>query len=517
MFRQRIQSLYVILSLLVLSFLFFFVVPETSFAATAFTVSARQGNIENGKLTVSKGDKVQLVIHSGGRSVSAAGASYKSSKKKVVSVSRSGEIKAKKKGSAVITVSYGGSQCKIKVKVKSSNITMYNAATGFNLTCNKATMNVSRFPLMVKFKNKKKAPAAKVTYTTSNASVATIDKNGVVTLKAPGVVTLKAKYKKKSGNCTIQVTKAASAANTNSAPSVPAPSSGSGSSGTSGSTASGSSGTNVVKETKQKYHYKIEVANRTELYTDYDCVLHVVTDNPNEVDFSAGSETAYINLFVDNKQTWAGQPLYDDIKWVRKYDKVSDGYMYCITFTTPGAHTIAIKELYCKINTSGKGNPYDYEYDVDTDAKITVNVKDSAKEEDAFYKRMLNQYRGATDRDTLQNLADHFSRSFSYQSYLVDGNGSYKKLNLLANYGPWWVTYKDITCYDATDIMIEFATRLGYVAKPFDTGMKDHRVAWVYFDSSKVNVSGFHEEYMEAYDASPMGITEYTSINYLYS
>ena len=95
---------------------------------------------------------------------------------------------------------------------------------------------------------------------------------------------------------------------------------------------------------------------------------------------------------------------------------------------------------------------------------------------------------------------------YGYQSYYVDGNGSItRKLNLLANYGPWWLTFRDITCYDATEIMINFANRLGYVAKPFDTGLKDHRVAWVYFDSSKVNVPGFDESCMEAYDACPVG------------
>ena len=133
---------------------------------------------------------------------------------------------------------------------------------------------------------------------------------------------------------------------------------------------------------------------------------------------------------------------------------------------------------------------------------------------------MLQQYRGADDRSTLRNLEEYFRANFKYQSYFVNGDGQItRKLNLLANYGPWWMTFKDITCYDSTEIMINLAERLGYVGKRFDTGMQDHRVAWIYFDPTKVDVPGFDETYMEAYDACPIGTNNnytYETFTYLY-
>ena len=84
------------------------------------------------------------------------------------------------------------------------------------------------------------------------------------------------------------------------------------------------------------------------------------------------------------------------------------------------------------------------------------------------------------------------------------------------------MTFKDVTCYITTDIMINFANRLGYPAKDFNPGLRgmDHRVAWVYFDPTKVNVPGFDESYMGAYDACPVGTNNnytYETFKYLYT
>ena len=556
MFRQRIHNYYVIAAFLVLSVLFILARPDPAFAA-GFTVSAGQGNISGGKLNVSKGDTVNLVLMSGGRAVNTAGAKFKSSKKKVASVNSAGVIKAKKKGSAVITVSYGGETCKIKVKVKTSNITVYNASTGFNLTLNKAQMQPGKFPLAVKYKNKKKVSSSKVSFSSSNDSVASVDRSGIVTLKAPGTVTIKAKYKKKTGKFTIQVSaKNAGPQNQASSSSGSSPSSSQGNGGlngsssgsengsaaaggiaggSSGGTASGSASggstaggsatpggsdetVSYTKETKQKYSYKLEFVNRTDLCTGYECVLHVITENPNSYDSTKGVGTSRLAFFVDGEVAYGEQPAFDDIKYVG-YNKVSDGYIYSFTFDKPGYHTITINEDYYMFKPGSVSQVY-YDYSVATNAKITFNVLDAAVSEERFYSNMLQQHRGKDDRTTLRNLEKYFRDNFKYQSYYENADGSItRKLNLLANYGPWWMTFKDITCYDSTEIMINFAKHLGYIGKPFDTGMKDHRVAWVYFDASKVNVPGFNEDYMEAYDACPWGTNNnYTvdTFKYLY-
>lgn len=526
MFRQRIiHDCCAVFVFFVFSLLSTFSFSEAALASSGFSVSAVQGNIVNGKLDISRGDKVSLVVKSGGLVVNAGSVRFVSSKKRVASVSPTGVVRAKKKGSTVITVTYSGSSCRIMVKVKTSKITMYCASTGFNLTLNRAQMQPSKFSLAVKYKNKKKVAPSKVAFSTSNASVATVDRNGIVTLKAPGTVTLQARYKKKTGKCTIHVTGKNVFENKNQAGSdsgKPSPSGGSGGSdnsstgsgnqavapggrsGSSGSTGATETEPEYPRQTKQKYTYRLEFVNKTALCTGYECVLHVITDNPDLYDNSIHGMSAGLAFFVDGKASYGQIPAFDDIKYTG-YNKVSDGYMYCFTFDTPGYHSIAIKEHYFQSkNAAVSGTVYDYY--VDTTAKITFNVLDASVSEENFCRKMLQEHKGADDRRTLANLEEYFRKNFKYQSYYVDGNGSItRKLNLLANYGPWWLTFRDITCYDATEIMINFANRLGYVAKPFDTGMKDHRVAWVYFDSSKVNVPGFDESCMEAYDACPVG------------
>ena len=568
MIRQRIHKYYAFFIFLVFSVLLFLARPEPAFASPGFSVSAVQSNISKGTMKISKGDKVNLVVSSGGRNVNAASVKFKSSRKKVASVSRSGVIKAKKKGSTVITVSYGGASCKIKVKVKTSNITIYNASTGFNLSLNKAKMQPSKFRLGVKYKNKKKyVSLSKVKFSSSNSSVATVDRNGVVTLKASGVVTIKAKYKKKTGKCTIYVSTAKTAGHNQAASSSGGRdgNSSSGSSGSAGTTPPGTGGGTVspggnssggntggnsgsgntggagsgstpggsssggstssggsepevtyTKETEQKYSYRLEFVNRTALCTGYECILHVITDNPNTYDSSSGKGTAKLLCFVDGEKKGGGEPAFDDIKYIGS-NKVADGYIFSFTFDTPGYHTISIKERYYQFQT-GSWSQFAYDYTVDTNAKITFNVLDADASEEKFYSRMLQQYRGADDRSTLRNLEEYFRANFKYQSYFVNGSGSItRKLNLLANYGPWWMTFKDITCYDSTEIMINLAERLGYVGKPWDTGMKDHRVAFVYFDPSKVNVPGFDETYMAWYDACPIGTNNnYTAETFTY-
>lgn len=527
MSRNRIHGYYAVIALFIFSVFFIFTGSYVTSASTGFSISALQGNIVHGELTISKGDKVNLVISSGGRAVN-SGVFFKSSRKKVATVSKTGVIKAKKKGSAVITVKYNGSFYRIKVKVKTSKITMYNASTGFNLTLNKADMRPSRFPLMVKYNNKKKVVPSKVSFSTSNASVATVDRNGTVTLKATGTVTIEAKYKRKTGKCTIHVTKTGSSITGYNASLTLSPSSGT---GTSFSNGSSSSVSDYVKETKQKYSYKLEFVNLTELYTGYECVLHVITDNPcTYVDDSVGhGEDAGITYYVDGTtnygyegskvyRTW--KAAFDDIKYAGGYNKVSDGYMVSFIFQEPGYHTIEIKENYSR-SKDYSINGLVYSYDVDTNAKISFNVLDAAASEDKFYKRMLREHKGENDRKTLENLEEYFQKNLKYLSFYVNSSGR-KQLRLLANYGPWWVTFKDVTCYITTDIMINFANRLGYPAKDFNPGLRgmDHRVAWVYFDPTKVNVPGFDESYMGAYDACPVGTNNnytYETFKYLYT
>ncbi len=89
------------------------------------------------KVTMTIGDSMTLVLKSGEEVVSPSEVKFKSSKTKVAKVTKKGVIKAKKKGSAVITAQYNGLSKKIKVSVKKvkqdSGLTSSNGAG--KMTC----------------------------------------------------------------------------------------------------------------------------------------------------------------------------------------------------------------------------------------------------------------------------------------------------------------------------------------------------------------------------------------------
>ena len=118
MSRNRIHGHYAVIALFIFSVFFIFTGSYVTSASTGFSISALQGNIVHGELTISKGDKVNLVISSGGRAVN-SGVFFKSSRKKVATVSKTGVIKAKKKGSCFIyTYAQNGVYVRIKVTVQ---------------------------------------------------------------------------------------------------------------------------------------------------------------------------------------------------------------------------------------------------------------------------------------------------------------------------------------------------------------------------------------------------------------
>ena len=131
---------------------------------------------------------------------------YKSSNKKVATVTKSGTVTAKKAGTVTITATSKVSKkvtAKIKLKVK--NIT----PSSISLNKSTATLSVSGKTLTLKPTLK---PAgvynAGITYTSSDPKVATVSSKGVVTAKTPGTakITAKTKEKGRTAVCTVTVT-----------------------------------------------------------------------------------------------------------------------------------------------------------------------------------------------------------------------------------------------------------------------------------------------------------------------
>ena len=138
--------------------------------------------------------------------------SWTSSNKKIATVSGSGKLKAlKKKGKTTITVKLAsGKTAKFTVKVQKADV-----ATTSLTVLNKATGK--KMPKTVSLKVKKKlsltataAPVTskqKVTYSTSNKSIAAVNAKGVITAKKKGTVTITVKSGKKKVKVKVKVTK----------------------------------------------------------------------------------------------------------------------------------------------------------------------------------------------------------------------------------------------------------------------------------------------------------------------
>lgn len=132
---------------------------------------------------------------------------FKSSNKKVATVDKNGKIKAKKTGSAKITVTSKDGCAKATVKVKVvkkvtavKKVTLDQTSLSIDLG-NTATVKATVTP--------SKATSKKVYWVSSNTDVATVNSKGTVTAKAAGTATITAYATDASGKkatCTVTVT-----------------------------------------------------------------------------------------------------------------------------------------------------------------------------------------------------------------------------------------------------------------------------------------------------------------------
>ena len=113
---------------------------------------------------------------------------YKSNNS-VVSVNSNGEIHARKKGTAVVTVKSGNKSVKIQITVEDPKL----SKTSLSLDTGK------------KYALKVNGTKQKVTWSSSNKSVATINSNGVVTARRAGSTKIVAKIGTKKFICNVKV------------------------------------------------------------------------------------------------------------------------------------------------------------------------------------------------------------------------------------------------------------------------------------------------------------------------
>ena len=145
--------------------------PQLTQAATTFSMP--------NQVTIGKGETFQLNIKGTSSKVS-----FRSSNKKVVSVTKSGKIKGNKLGKATITA-------RLNKKTKKCKVTVKSAPKKISFAQDELTL----FPgetkkLALSFSS---GYSKKITYKAENSAVASVSANGFVTAKAAGETTITAK------------------------------------------------------------------------------------------------------------------------------------------------------------------------------------------------------------------------------------------------------------------------------------------------------------------------------------
>lgn len=167
------------------------------FVGCAFTIPAATGTLEahaaskiklsKTKATITKGKTLQLKVKGTKKKVK-----WSSSSKKIATVSKKGKVTAKKSGKVTITAKVGKKKLKCKITVKNSS--------AVKISNTKATI-LQGETLQLKMKGTKK----KAKWSSSNARIATVDKNGEAKGKRPGTTTIVAQLGKKAYLCTLTV------------------------------------------------------------------------------------------------------------------------------------------------------------------------------------------------------------------------------------------------------------------------------------------------------------------------
>lgn len=128
--------------------------------------------------------------------------SYKSSNTKVATVDKKGKVTAKKTGKSTITVTMkSGAKAKYTVKVQKGKVT----TKSLKLNKSKCTLKKGK-TLTIKVTRDPITATEKITYSSSNKKVATVDKKGKITAKKKGKSTITVKTSNgKKATCKVTV------------------------------------------------------------------------------------------------------------------------------------------------------------------------------------------------------------------------------------------------------------------------------------------------------------------------
>lgn len=183
-------------------------VPVSAKAKKGSITKVAVTNLPAKTLTLKKGKKKTLKFKVTKKGKISKALAYKSSNKKIVTVSKKGVVKAKKKGKATVTA-YAKANKKKKVAIK---IIVGTPVTKIKLNKTKATLKVKKTLKLKATVTPKKASNKKVIWKTSNKKIATVSSAGKVTAKKKGTAKITATAADGSGKkATAKITVKAAA------------------------------------------------------------------------------------------------------------------------------------------------------------------------------------------------------------------------------------------------------------------------------------------------------------------
>ena len=174
-------------------------------APGSFARAAKKASIKQKKLTVVVGKTKKIkVVHKNKKRKYV----FSTNRNKIATVSKSGVVRGKKAGKAVITVKANGKKRKVTVTVKKTKV---NANSSVIVTLNKS-LKLSKTAVSIKKGKKftiKKASGikGKVKFVSANKKIASVSVNGVVKAKKKGKTTILIKTAKKTVKLKITVTR----------------------------------------------------------------------------------------------------------------------------------------------------------------------------------------------------------------------------------------------------------------------------------------------------------------------
>lgn len=508
-------------------------------------------------VTLKKGNTYKMKVTVFPLSATNKTVTYTSNNKSVVTVDKTGTVKAVGSGTATVTAkSSNGKTVKCKFTVKIPKIEVSK------VTLNKSTLslNVGDTQQLTATINPSNATNKNIEWQSNNTSVATVSSTGKVTAKKVGTATiLVVASNGMSATCKITVVEKtqqniavnsisldntsltleegkiktlnpiilpASATDqtitwSSSNESVATVSSRgriiavkSGRAIITAKTSNGKIATctaNVVKagiSTNTPYYkYDVEVLNKNKLYSTLNVVLRVKTDNPCNWYMSDDSEPYFtVKLYTEDgkfvknlvERAHYADVHYDEENYRYSECKVKGGFMVAGKIDNAGTYEIRVEENVPNTRKS---------IEVFKD-KLTIEVLDYEKEENRYLVNLIESVKDEkTDYDKLREL----ERRLRFVDYKYYQAGDDDLLNKSCDTTPYWIS-REMDCWTAAGLMKKLAKALGYddnYCEIYYTGIKSHRKCRV-----DLNRDGVYTE-DEIFDANPQIDADHTNFKYL--